>query len=197
MKARYLLFMLLIFPLHSNSLLKVDITRGNTSKIPISIANCSISDKDSNDIVNIIKNDLNTSSIFEVAELKNPICRDDVSINNADVKTLVLILKINSNPDNKKDLEVKTRLIDSSMQKQLIGKSFSAEKVNYRKVAHTVADNIYTKITGERGYFNTKIAYIAEHKNLRKLAVIDQDGANNQFLTDGKTLILTPRFFTR
>ncbi|MGE5269319.1 MAG: Tol-Pal system beta propeller repeat protein TolB, partial [Thiohalocapsa sp.] len=69
---------------------------------------------------------------------------------------------------------------------------------NWRRVAHKIADEIYKRITGEGGYFDTRIVYIAEsgppQKRVKRLAIMDQDGANQQYLTDGRALVLTPRF---
>ena len=57
---------------------------------------------------------------------------------------------------------------------------------------------IYEKITGEKGYFDTKLVYVAEEgttwKKIKKLAIMDYDGDNHEMLTDGKELVLTPRF---
>jgi TolB protein len=68
----------------------------------------------------------------------------------------------------------------------------------WRRVAHKISDKIYEKITGDAGYFDTKIVYISESgpylKRIKKLAMMDYDGANHQYLSDGKNLVLTPRF---
>jgi TolB protein len=69
---------------------------------------------------------------------------------------------------------------------------------NWRRIAHIVADAVYKRITGEDGYFDTRIVYISESgpgdKRIKRLAIMDQDGANHRYLTDGKNLVLTPRF---
>ena len=69
---------------------------------------------------------------------------------------------------------------------------------NWRRIAHVISDIIYKRITGESGYFDSRIVYISESgpKNNRKkrLAIVDQDGENHKFLTDGSYLALTPRF---
>ena len=68
----------------------------------------------------------------------------------------------------------------------------------WRRVAHIIADDIYKRITGEEGYFDTRIVYIAESgpkdNRQKRLAIMDQDGENHQFLTNGADLVLTPRF---
>ena len=74
------------------------------------------------------------------------------------------------------------------------GKRFSAANENWRHVAHRVADEIYTRLTGEGGYFSSRIAFIAEQGKQKKLSMMDQDGANRVDLTHGESLVLTPRF---
>jgi TolB protein len=80
----------------------------------------------------------------------------------------------------------------------LTGLAFFTADDNWRRVAHKIADAIYKRIVGEDGYFDTRIVYIAEsgpaNARIKNLAIMDQDGANNQFLTQGNTLVLTPRF---
>ena len=69
---------------------------------------------------------------------------------------------------------------------------------NWRRVGHIISDKVYERLTGEKGYFDTRIIYVAEEgpktKRIKKLAIMDQDGANNKFLTLGNELVLTPRF---
>jgi TolB protein len=79
-----------------------------------------------------------------------------------------------------------------------VGEQFFASKANTRRVAHIIADAIYERLTGEKGYFDTRIVFIDESgpKNQRKkrLAIMDQDGANARYLSDGRAIALTPRF---
>ena len=90
--------------------------------------------------------------------------------------------------------EVSTDLNDAREELEKI----TNEKDNWRRIAHVISDIIYKRITGESGYFDSRIVYISESgpKSNRKkrLAIIDQDGANHKFLTDGSYLALTPRF---
>jgi TolB protein len=68
----------------------------------------------------------------------------------------------------------------------------------WRRIAHKIADAVYKRITGEDGYFDTRIVYISESgpadRRIKRLAIMDQDGANHRYLTDGRALVLTPRF---
>ena len=84
------------------------------------------------------------------------------------------------------------------MKKQLVGQIFTYPKAGFRRVAHKIADEIYTALTGEDGYFDTKIAYVSESgpasRRIKRIATMDWDGANHQFETDGKHMALTPKF---
>ena len=97
-------------------------------------------------------------------------------------------------------LKVEFRLWDvvTGAGQYLAGFSYSAPRDSWRRMAHFVSDAIYKRLTGEDGYFDTRIVYIAEsgpaNQRRKRLAIMDQDGANHQFLTDGGTLVLTPRF---
>ena len=76
--------------------------------------------------------------------------------------------------------------------------AFTTVPNNWRRVGHIITDKVYERLTGEKGYFDTRIIYVAEEgpvtKRVKKLAIMDQDGANNKFLTLGNELVLTPRF---
>ena len=76
--------------------------------------------------------------------------------------------------------------------------AFSTTPDNWRRVAHIISDKIYQRLTGEEGYFDTRIIYVSETgpktQRYKKLAIMDQDGANLKYLTLGNELVLTPRF---
>jgi TolB protein len=95
-------------------------------------------------------------------------------------------------------LRVEFRLWDVFAEQQMVGLSYVTVRDNWRRIAHIIADSIYKRITGEEGYFDTRVVYIAEagpqNRRVKRMAIMDQDGANHRFLTDGKDLVLTPRF---
>ena len=103
--------------------------------------------------------------------------------------------KIESNNNN---ISIEFRLFDVFAQKQIVGKKYETSKNNWRRVAHIISDAIYQRITGEGGFFDTRIVYVAEtgpkDNRQKRLAIMDQDQANHRFLTDGSYLVLTPRF---
>ncbi len=96
------------------------------------------------------------------------------------------------------DLSVGFRLWDTFRQQQLTGRVFNTTEANWRRVAHQISDIIYERYTGEAGYFDTRIVYIEEEGdkvNLRtRLTIMDQDGFNRQYLTDGDYLVFLPTF---
>lgn len=100
--------------------------------------------------------------------------------------------------ENGQELKLRFKLWDIISQKELMYEVYSADKNNWRRMAHSMADAIYERLTGDKGYFNTVIAYISESgpssKRVKRLALMDQDGDGHQFLTSGANLVLTPRF---
>jgi TolB protein len=103
---------------------------------------------------------------------------------------------VEAQPDG--HLKVEFRLWDVLAGEQLTGFAYTTTAQNWRRIAHIVADAIYKRITGEDGYFDTRIVYISETgpatRRIKRLAIMDQDGANHRYLTDGRALVLTPRF---
>ena len=95
-------------------------------------------------------------------------------------------------------VRVTFRLWDALGETQIAGKEFNTYSRNWRRIAHLIADEIYKRMTGELGYFDTRIVYVAESgiqtKRVKRLAIMDQDGENHKYLTDGQQLVLTPRF---
>jgi TolB protein len=91
---------------------------------------------------------------------------------------------------------VEFRLWDVLTGQQLQGTAYTSP--NVRRIAHIMADVIYERMLGEKGYFDTRIVYVAatgpRGRQTKRLAIMDQDAANNRVLTDGTWLVLTPRF---
>ncbi|HYG28266.1 MAG TPA: Tol-Pal system beta propeller repeat protein TolB [Caulobacteraceae bacterium] len=99
-------------------------------------------------------------------------------------------------------LKVSFRLWDVFAQKEIgDGMQFSATPDNWRRVAHKISDTVYERLTGEQGYFDTRVVFVAESgprgaSRVRRLAIMDQDGANPSYLTDGSFIVMSPRFST-
>jgi TolB protein len=101
-------------------------------------------------------------------------------------------------PVSSTQTRVEFRLWDVFGERQLVGMAYTTENNNWRRIAHIISDEIYKRITGESGYFDSRIVYVSESgsavSRVKRLAIMDQDGANNKYLTDGSYLVLTPRF---
>jgi TolB protein len=95
-------------------------------------------------------------------------------------------------------LRVEFRLWSITQQKQVQGTAYTTTAANWRRIAHIIGDVVYQQLIGESGYFDSRVAFISEAgpvtSTVRRLAVMDYDGANVQFLTDGSSMALSPQF---
>jgi TolB protein len=102
------------------------------------------------------------------------------------------------NRDSSGRIKAEFRLWDVSAGAQLEGKQYSATPDNERRIGHIISDAIYERLTGEKGYFDTRIVFVDEtgpaERRVKRLTLMDQDGANVRYLTRGEDLVLTPRF---
>lgn len=108
----------------------------------------------------------------------------------------LLVGRVSETPDGR--LTCEFRLWDVSTGKQLAGQRFSAAREKWRRLGHIIADQVYERLTGEKGYFDTQVVFIDEtgpkQKRMKRLAIMDQDGYNVRLLSKGSELVLTPRF---
>jgi TolB protein len=195
------------FPQAAQAELKIDITRGTVQPMPIAVADfVSASATESRygrDIAAVIAADLERSGLFKPLNKKafiqkgralNTLPRfGDWRVINAQA---LVQGRIELVADGR--LRVEFRLWDVFAEQQMVGLAYFTVPHNWRRVSHIIADAIYKRITGEDGYFDTRIVYIAEtglqHRRIKRLAIMDQDGENHRFLTNGNSLVLTPRF---
>ena len=95
-------------------------------------------------------------------------------------------------------LRVEFRLWDVLAGKEMLAFALTTVPKNWRRIGHKITDHVYERLTGEKGYFDTRIIYVSEKgpktKRIKKLAIMDQDGFNTKYLTLGNELVLTPRF---
>ena len=212
---RILFILLLFISNHAKALIEVDITRGNLNPLPVAVSplysenetNTKINQKIKinnlgEEISKVIENNLKTTGLFnplnkkaflqtpDLAHLKPRF--EDWSL----IKAQALITGKIKYDDNK--LRVEFRLWDVLAAKEMIALAFTTVPTNWRRIGHIISDKIYERLTGEKGYFDTRIIYVAETgpktKRVKKLAIMDQDGKNTKYLTLGNELVLTPRF---
>jgi TolB protein len=187
--------------------LRIDITRGVSQPLPIALppfAGTGAGEGQvGSDIVNVVASDLKNSGLFQPldpASFIQKIAGVDTQPRFEDWRQInaqaLVTGDVRTQPDGR--FRVEFRLWDVFAGQQLAGFAYTTTPQNWRRIAHIVADEIYKRITGEDGYFDTRIVYIAESgtekARVKRLAIMDQDGANNQYLTDGRSLVLTPRF---
>ena len=95
-------------------------------------------------------------------------------------------------------LKTDFRLWDLGTGQQVAGQQYTTEASNARRVAHIVSDAIFTRITGEKGFFDSRVVFVDEsgsaQQRRKRLAIMDQDGGNVKYLTRGDNLVVTPRF---
>ncbi|WP_412973717.1 Tol-Pal system beta propeller repeat protein TolB [Paremcibacter congregatus] len=193
----------------------VDVNRGHVDPLPIAITDLVGNE---NDIVSggsvqdygkrialVVKADLTRSGLFRVVDsgafiksnnvlttLRNP------NFNNW--KAIGAQAMMNGSITLQEDgrLKVEFRLWDVLGSHQMSGLRYFTAPKNWRRIAHLISDAIYKRMTGENGYFDTRVVYVSESgpatAKIKRLAIMDQDGHNHVFLTDGKSLVLTPRF---
>jgi TolB protein len=187
--------------------LRVDITQGKIEALPIAVTEFFGNDPQAEalgrDIARVVGADLARSGLFRLINPKAFIqSRASLRVRPQfpawrQINSQALVVGSTViRPDGQ--LRVEFRLWDVFAGSQLIGIRSDTEPRNWRRVAHIIADTIYKRITGEAGYFDTRVVYIAEsgpaERRVKRLAIMDQDGANHRFLTDGADLVLTPRF---
>ncbi|MBQ4472211.1 MAG: Tol-Pal system protein TolB [Alphaproteobacteria bacterium] len=185
--------------------LRINIDGAKSDPTPIAIADFATSSSTNLgvEIPRIIRDDLERSNLFRIIDPDAYIQTMDSLATQpkfADWQAIgahaLIHGEITESLDGK--IRVAFRLWDIYANQQLDAKTLATSPESWRKIAHIIADTIYERLTGEKGYFDSKIAFISEtgnaNKRKRRLAVMDQDGANLRYLTDGKSMAMTPRF---
>jgi TolB protein len=181
--------------------LTIDMTKPSFDPVPIAIVDFA-GDNVGAELAGVIRNDLQNSGLFRSIPPGSFIERN-VSASAAprfpdwrSVGATGLVVGQVSNAGG--NIKVDFRLWDVVAGNQAAGLSFTSQPNNWRRLAHIIADAIYKRVTGEEGYFDTRIAYVGEtgplNARVKRIAIMDQDGASNRYITDGRTLALTPRF---
>ena len=210
----FVVFYLFLFS-KAFALIEIDITRGNLDPLPIAVSPLFqdelTKDKSLNklnlsnlgaEISGVVESNLQISGLF------NPLSKDaflqepDIAHLKprfedwALIKAQALITGKVQIKDDK--LKVEFRLWDILAGREMMALAFTTVPNNWRRVGHIISDKVYERLTGEKGYFDTRIIYVSEDgpktKRIKKLAIMDQDGFNTKYLTLGNELVLTPRF---
>jgi TolB protein len=201
------LLILAVSSISARAELRVDVTKGTMDPIPIAVTDFvpmdASGDQFAFDIPKVISNNLKNTGLFRMVNPQSFI-QDPMSMQTqirfAEWKAINAQALVNGTvtklPDGRTRVEF--RLFDVFGQTQLTGMAYMTTPQNWRRIAHIISDEIYKRLTGERGYFDSRIVYVAESgpalKRVKRLAIMDQDGANQRYLTSGQALVLTPRF---
>ena len=191
--------------------LQVRVTEGNFVPTPIAVPDFEVTGDNiqlARQIADVVRADLASTGLFD---LQNPasFIQRDLTINTeprfADWKIIrtdaLVVGAFEERPDGK--ITVSFRLWDVQAGELMRingepGRLLTTTPENWRRIAHKIADSIYQRLTGEDPYFDTRIVYIAETgpktERVKRLAIMDSDGANPQYLTSGRSTVLTPRF---
>jgi len=198
-----------LFISNSWSMIEIDITEGNREPLPLAITEFFYNNDEKDVLAEISTNmrsvmsaDLERSGLFKSIN-KEAFIQDNQSMHLRPrfedwrlIKAQGLITGDLSLEGEK--LKVEFRLWDTLAEKEIEALVLITTQQNWRRVSHMIADKIYERLTGEEGYFDTRIVYVSEegpkNKRVKKLAIMDQDSFNHRFLTSGKELVLTPRF---
>jgi len=183
--------------------LHVDVNQGNLQPLPIAIPDFAGTAGPGQDIAGVVRNDLDSSGLFKSLDPKSfidKISGVNVQPNYNDWRVINAQALVTGQVAQQSDgrLRVDFRLWDVLGEQQMLGLQYSTTPENWRRIAHLISDAIYERITGEKGYFDTRIVFIAAtgpalHR-VKRLAIMDEDGANPAYLTNGSYLVLTPRF---
>ena len=187
--------------------LRVDVNQGNIKPLPIAIADfvaANPSDGASGESISkVVRADLERSGLFKSLDPKSFIEKTNninVAPNFANWRVIsaqgLVAGQVTMQPDGR--MRVDFRLWDVYGENQMLGLKYYTQPANWRRIAHMISDAIYERITGEKGYFDTRIVFISEAgpamDRKKRLAIMDEDGANPIFLTNGEYIVLTPRF---
>ena len=186
---------------------EINVTEGKIEPLPVAVTKFNYLNENeenySSKIINIISNNLGNTGLFKLLssesflQSENEVFFQPLFADWRLIDANFLIsgkVKIENNI-----LKINFKLWDVYQEKLVINKNISGiAKSDWRNSSHIISNLIYEKITGEKGYFDTKLVYVAEEgtigKKTKKLAIMDYDGNNHEMLTDGKELVLTPRF---
>jgi TolB protein len=194
--------------------IRVDINSGISQPLPIAIpilatpasapTEAGTTAELGNRIAEVIANDLKSSGLFKPIDraaytttvTMPSVTRPEFPSWRTIAAQALVTGSITANPDG--GLTLACYVYDVFSTEELARQGFVTTAAGWRRAAHKCADLVYSRLTGETGYFDSRIVYVSETgsrtKRIKRLAVMDQDGAGHRFLTSGQNLVLTPRF---
>ena len=186
---------------------RIVISEGDFAPLPIAIPNFAAGTPGDAEVgagvTQVITNNLKRSGLFapidQAAYIEKAI-NIDAAPNFQNWKTINAQALVTGRMTRQNNGRVKAefRLWDVNTGQQLAGQQYDTSAEYWRRIAHIISDQIYERLTGEKGYFDSRIVFVdesgAKERRVKRLALMDQDGANVRYLTRGADLVLTPRF---
>jgi TolB protein len=186
---------------------KLVIPEGNVAPLPIAITNFVPGTPADGEVgigvAQVITNNLKRSGLFapiDPAAFIEKITNIDNAPQFQSWKTINAQALVMGRMTHQSDgrLKAEFRLWDVAAGQQLAGQAYSTAPEYWRRIAHIISDQIYERLTGDKGYFDSRVVFVdesgAKERRVKRLALMDQDGANVRYLTRGSDLVLTPRF---
>jgi len=195
-----------VFISNANAELHVDVVAGGVDPISIAVQkfenNGTVSNSDAKMLREVVENDLKRTGLFRI--VNHDAFPEFVKMNEMPnfkswtaIKVQALV-QASIQKEGKDNYKLEFYLWDVNGQEQIEAQSLIASKKSLRRLAHIMADAIYERLTGETGYFDTQIVFIAETgpitNRVKRMAIMDQDGFGMRFLSDKKTFVMSPHF---
>ena len=196
-----------LYPHAASAVLRLQITEGNFQPMPIALPDFAGGTQGDGEVARgvtqVITSNLRRSGLFvpidQAAYLEKTVNPDAVP-RFSDWKAINAQALVTGRVTRQQDgrMRAEFRLWDVLAGQQQDGKQYFPPPENWRRIAHIISDAIYERLTGEKGYFDTRIVFVDEtgpkERRVKRLAIMDQDGAGVRYLTRGDDLVLTPRF---
>jgi TolB protein len=186
---------------------RITITEGDFAPLPIAIPNFTAGTPADGEVAagvtQVITNNLKRSGLFAPIDQAAYIDKSvnfDAAPNFQNWKTInaqaLVVGRMTRMQDGR--LRAEFRLWDVNTAQQLAGQQYNTTPESWRRIGHIISDQVYERLTGEKGYFDSRVVFVDEtgpkERRVKRLALMDQDGANVRYLTRGADLVLTPRF---
>jgi len=198
---------LALAPRYAAAVVRLDITEGNFQPLPIAIPKFIPGGDGDGDtatgVTQIITANLQRSGLFapiDPAAYLEQITSVDTVPRFPDWRSINAQALVTGRVTRQSDgrLKAEFRFWDVLAGQQLAGQQYFTTPDNWRRIAHIISDAIYERLTGDKGYFDSRVVFVDEtgpaERRIKRLAIMDQDGANVRYLTRGDDLVLTPRF---
>jgi TolB protein len=194
-------------PRAASAVLKLDVTQGNIQPVPIAlpdfVGGTGADHEVARNVTQVITNNLRRSALFapiDQAAYIEKIGNIDAVPRFPDWRAINAQALVTGRMTRQSDgrLKAEFRLWDVFASQQLTGQQYFTVPDNWRRIAHIISDAIYERLTGDKGYFDSRVVFVDEsgpkERRVKRLTIMDQDGANLRYLTRGEDLVLTPRF---